>query len=549
VGTALGPAGQARDAGGFLRPVRRHWGVCLGERALDSRLLTPERPCQAERCWVGEWKGLGGKRAAAVVALDESQGRDWCFLDCPHNRASAVVERLLMQVDKAKKLIKENNGRVWIRLLNRNLARYAAMYGTIEPYTPAQVLATLSGTQKGLYARMYEQWPVPAKKHSTIKVIVKVECYGVADKLRIPRPIQPRHPAFRAFMARWFKPMEKRLGYSRFDDHYPWLAKGKDQQELAELFLLKWSRFRRPVALSLDMSKFDGHVSAPLLDAENGFYRKVAPYPEFYQRLSSTNHGTFDGYSYKVRGTRASGDQQTGLGNSLLMYSMCKVVFRKSECFVNGDDTVVILEEEDLLAAADIRAAFAPFGMEAKIESIDRDPYEVSWCQCRIMPSSPPVWQRLPDRVLSSVMRNTRYGRKDTFERMKSVLTGELSLATGNKHMTKILSNLVGKLWSYKTSKDETAQRQRYQTLRPTKNKIVIPDRVYEWWFQRHSGWDAQAIERVTRWSREWTVPSGPFSESAQTLECQTISGELTGVAYPLGGPKLWNAIPAKFQC
>jgi len=72
------------------------------------------------------------------------------------------------------------------------------------------------------------------------------------------------------------------------------------------------------------------------------------------QQLDNVGYGDYPGgqIQYTTEGCRMSGDMNTGLGNCLLMctmmYQYCKDIGVKARLINNGDDCVLIVEEEDL---------------------------------------------------------------------------------------------------------------------------------------------------------------------------------------------------------
>lgn len=408
-----------------------------------------------------------GRNLTRVVSLDNLHENHYCFSDCIHNRVESVRVRVFEQLTKAEQLV----DKAAIVMLKSRAIELSYKFQVVEPYTEEQVLKTLNGGQRKLYTRMYEQHPFPTLKQSDVDFFVKTEAYEPI-KQRVARPISPRHPAMRAFMARFFKPIEKRMKDFRGFDRHPFMAKGRDQVELAALFLAKVGEFKQPAIISLDMTKFDGHVTDHLLKVENAFYSRVVRNRRFSDALQHclvTRGKLGEGATYAVRGGRCSGDQQTGLGNTFLMYLMSKGAFRcRTEVFANGDDTEVILEMEDWLRVQhSISSNFALYGMEVKIDGVDTDPYNVRWCQSMLVPTSPPKWIRDPSRVVSTLMRSTRYGEKDTYSRMKATLQGEMALAQGVAPMMKLLSIYMSKLDGVRISVDELRIRGKYQNLNP----------------------------------------------------------------------------------
>lgn len=163
-------------------------------------------------------------------------------------------------------------------------------------------------------------------------------------------------------------------------------AKARNLMQRGQDLREKWESFRNPKALLLDHSKFDAHCSKPLLQLEHWFYSKCnsAPILRKLLKWQLINKGyTKNGTRYTTQATRMSGDQNTGLGNSLINYallaSFCQHHKLKASIYVDGDDSVIIYEDEG--TQVDI-GYFRQFGMVTK--SAETDVFEhVEFCQTR----------------------------------------------------------------------------------------------------------------------------------------------------------------------
>jgi len=176
---------------------------------------------------------------------------------------------------------------------------------------------------------------------------------------KAPRVINPRSPRYNLELARFLKHSEKYFFKSinaMFGGHTAMtVIKGVNADVSAQVIRSKWDRFKRPIAIGLDASKFDMHVSLEALQYEHGFYKMLFnQHPDLCRLLSwqLVNSGcayTVDGrVNFSMRGTRCSGDINTSLGNCLIMCSLIWVYGRSRnvdlELCNNGDDCVVILD-------------------------------------------------------------------------------------------------------------------------------------------------------------------------------------------------------------
>ncbi len=235
------------------------------------------------------------------------------------------------------------------------------------PVSHEQFVGSYTGRKRLRYARalteLREGW-TSAKKESEISVFVKYEKTDVTSKKDpVPRVISPRSPLFNIRVGRYLKHLEKPLFRSiakTFGETV--ILKGMNAYEVAHELRQKWDHFVDPVAVGLDASRFDQHVSKKALEWEHQVYLKCFPRKKDrinlgellrYQLVNRCRGASEDGYlSYHVEGTRMSGDMNTSMGNCLLMCGMiysysvsCGVNLRLAN---NGDDCVVFMERRDL---------------------------------------------------------------------------------------------------------------------------------------------------------------------------------------------------------
>lgn len=176
---------------------------------------------------------------------------------------------------------------------------------------------------------------------------------------KAPRCIQPRDPRYNASIGRFLKPLEHVLykAVATFVGDDAVITKGLNLVGTASCLRRKWDSFSRPVALGLDATAFDAHVSSPWLRWEHSVYNRMFRNGKLAKLLQwqIDNRGKSfcpDGrLKYRVDGRRFSGDMNTGLGNCLIM---CCMVFSyarergvKIKLANNGDDCVVFMEQED----------------------------------------------------------------------------------------------------------------------------------------------------------------------------------------------------------
>lgn len=235
------------------------------------------------------------------------------------------------------------------------------------------------------------------KGHSRIKEMQKLEFYktsALAGKEN--RGIQYRDVVYNAALSRHLWHIEHKLRSCKGSNSAAgFLAKGQNLSQRAITLLRQARRFRNPVWILLDHSRFDAHVNKQLLRDEHSVYNRVRRWnPELVMLLKQQLHNrgeTHGGIIYETSGKRMSGDVNTALGNSILNYAMLGSLLDASrvdgEIFLDGDDSVVTIESDQLDKLVDVKAHMLKLGMVTEFEVVT-DISKVEFCQSRI------VWSR-----------------------------------------------------------------------------------------------------------------------------------------------------------
>lgn len=200
-----------------------------------------------------------------------------------------------------------------------------------------------------------------------------------------PRLIQPRSPKYNVALGCYTRAVEHDIYRAIAQvcgtvDDTPIVMKGVDPVQCGNAIRQKWESFHHPVAIGIDASRFDQHVSQEALRCEHSCYNKIFGTGELRWLLNQqlTTNGTIfcddKRVLYTKEGGRCSGDMNTGLGNCLLM---CGLV----DCFVNGrfryhlvnngDDCVIIMERRCLNRLQGIESFFLDHGFTIKMEDDD----------------------------------------------------------------------------------------------------------------------------------------------------------------------------------
>lgn len=315
-------------------------------------------------------------------------------------------------------------------------------------------------TFKGCKKRRYEQaWKnivstrTDVAKEAAISVFVKYEKTDRTNKSDpVPRVISPRKPEFNLRIARYLRKIEEPIfeALGKLFGHKT-VMKGVTAEQTAELLKQKWEKFNNPIAVGLDASRFDQHVSREALEFEHSIYEKCFPRKKDrkklmdllkHQLVNRCSGYTVDGsVKYTVNGTRMSGDMNTSLGNCVLMCMMIHAYAQFAHVNVqlanNGDDCVVFMEKKDLgKFSVKLDSWFREMGFNMVVEKPSVCLEQIEFCQTRpvfdgktwVMSRNP--WTAIAkDSVLLNNPKNVSSGYIKQW--MDAVGTGGIALAGG----------------------------------------------------------------------------------------------------------------------
>jgi hypothetical protein len=274
--------------------------------------------------------------------------------------------------------------------------------GPCTPWTYSRFLESYTGSKLARYTRAVASLKVRGltRRDARLQAFVKAEAVNFTAKPDpAPRIIQPRDPRYNAFVGRFIRPVEHRVyrGIAKLFGG-PTVMKGYNASGTAACLREMWDEFSQPVALSLDASRFDQHVSVEALKYEHSVYNRLYHSRGLAAALTwqLTNTGFVrcsDGaaFKYTVSGCRMSGDMNTALGNCLLMCAMiwayAASVGVRVRLANNGDDCSVFMERRDLHRfSAGLDRWFLEMGFTLTSDGV-ADVFErVDFCQMR------PVW-------------------------------------------------------------------------------------------------------------------------------------------------------------
>lgn len=341
---------------------------------------------------------LNSKRAMFTVSVVGIPGT-WVpavHAVCEHNEYVALVKRTLGSTPEPV-----DAGMAHLRAAFRKLRRVAGRYsGSRWTYLET------AQSYKGAMRRRYEEaerslsmeGPI-CSRDSFIKAFLKAEKRKPWD-VQKPRMIFPRSPRYNLHLASWLKPFEhwlwgnlKSRGISAVGNTRV-CAKGLGPVQRANLIVRKMSGLKDCVVFEVDGKAFEAHILVDQLRLEHSVYTTAYPAVSDLSRTLSQQLGnrgkTKCGWEFSREGGRASGDYNTGMGNSLIMLaivmaSMSYLGHRMWDTLVDGDNALVFLPGDDYQRVRDGFADAARFvsGHTMVLERCVKKPEQVTFGQSR----------------------------------------------------------------------------------------------------------------------------------------------------------------------
>lgn len=265
--------------------------------------------------------------------------------------------------------------------------------------TPVVPLAEYPSLYHGRKRKIYENAVNSLNERGLTAKDAWVDTFLKAEKVNFdskgdpaPRLISPRGPRYNVEVGRYLKLFEKEL-FRAFERvfGYKVVVKGLNAQQVGELLAQHWGEFREPVAVGLDASRFDQHVSRDALEWEHSVYNAVfrSERLRWLLRMQLRNRciARVEGrrFDYTTDGVRMSGDLNTSLGNCLIMSSLVLRYLEergvKARLANNGDDCVVFCEAADLSKLDGLDHWFLRAGFTLTREDPCYELEQVEFCQ------------------------------------------------------------------------------------------------------------------------------------------------------------------------
>jgi len=435
-----------------------------GDARLVMPVIDPSRKFGCEngkrmmyRCWV---PGVDGLWAAGVHA------------NCLHNEVAALKMRTL--------------GPTPVEPDNPNFAKPFKKLGIflrklqIERMTLEGVVATYTGRLRRRYQEALESLDVEpelTKYDKVLSAFLKAEKFNPLQKRSKPRMIMCRSPRFNLVLASYLKPIEHAL-WKRWKFGMGGVTptrvvgKGLNGFSRARILEEKMGSVGDCVVFEVDGKAFEAHVSKRQLKLEHSVYKAVYPGDEELNKLLEVQLGlrgkTVGGIKYSREGCRASGDFNTGLGNTLIMGSAVDATLQlasehlgqfRATYLADGDNALLFVERR---VAGDLRASFAAFmsqvcGHEMTVEKPVDLLEEITFGQCKPCYNGERYTMvRHPFKTLSYAFSGYRHYNQRAFTGplLKAVCQAELALANGIPLLEAYFAGALRKLSSYRDLKD-----------------------------------------------------------------------------------------------
>lgn len=230
--------------------------------------------------------------------------------------------------------------------------------------THQQVVDSYRGKMKAKYEKarlslLQEPW---STKDSKLKSFVKAEKVNPFKKPTKPRLINARDPRYNLDLATYLQPLEHVL-WRRLKGNCPGVestrivGKGLNSLQRGELIATKLANVPDCVAFEVDGAAFEAHCTRELLSYEHRVY--MAAYPRdvnlacLLEKQLTLRGTTASGIKYQRDGCRASGDFNTGLGNSLITVACVETILNHIrrehgrhilyDMLVDGDNAVIFV--------------------------------------------------------------------------------------------------------------------------------------------------------------------------------------------------------------
>lgn len=379
--------------------------------------------------------------------------------NCNHNEAHALLKRSLGPTPLA-----EPARRLPVLAVFGSLRRIAKRFGG-EKLTHLATAMTYTGALRRRYVEaersLREDGPI-TRSDVLLTAFLKAEKFGF-NKVGKPRMIFPRSPRYNLALASFLKPFEHWLwGYLTAKRLFGGtktrvVAKGLNARQRANLIVKKFKHFKNCVVFEVDGAAFEAHVDTWQLQQEQTVYAAAYSGDRELARLLArqlVNEGhTPGGVRFSRAGGRASGDFNTGMGNTIVMLAVVVGVLRQLhvefDVLSDGDNALVFLHEHQ---SHEVIKRFAPLalacsGHEMVLEKPVKHLEGIRFGQCAPVQIQTDVWTMVRDwrKVVSQMTSSHAHLQQPAFvgPYLRGVAQCELSMHVGVPVAQSLANRLV----------------------------------------------------------------------------------------------------------
>lgn len=296
--------------------------------------------------------------------------REGCWVpsvhaDCNHNEIAALLLRSLGPTPDSVE-----SARAPVLEVFRHLRMVSRRYSGSR-WSYLETAHSYTGAMRRRYVEaevsLREDGPL-GSSDCLLRAFVKAEKVNTLHKFPKPRLIFPRSPRYNLVLASWLKPFEHWL----WGNLKSWgvfnvpstrvVAKGLNQRQRANLIRRKMSAIPDCVVLEIDAKAFEAHCDVWQLVEEHACYRSAYPGQGALANVLKQQLANFGvtkgGVKFSREGGRASGDFNTGMGNSLVMLAVTvatcvELGLSQFDTLVDGDNALLFLRPDEQNLAVD----------------------------------------------------------------------------------------------------------------------------------------------------------------------------------------------------
>lgn len=325
-------------------------------------------------------------------------------------------------------------------------------------YTPVSHKVVMEHTRPSIKKRYEQAWHDIRERRtvhnggtSRISAFVKFEKIplGKISDGKAPRLIQFRDYKYLYSFKRAFLPITLGLkSCEQYTEHGQKLntvfTKNYPGHAIGALIHQAWSGFKSPVGICLDHKCFDGHFMTDHMKVAHTVWNALSKSKLLKRLLNEqlwSRLVTQCGIYVKASGKRASGEYTTSDENGTSNYNMIKTVLamldiEKYHVFVNGDDSIIIMERSVFEGAVDMNEllnVFTYLNMETTLDKVAYTIEEISYCQSSpVFVAGECMMVKTPLRAMSRLCYTDKLYTGDTLRRYYGSLgLCELAVSAG----------------------------------------------------------------------------------------------------------------------